>query len=96
MTAPLLIDRIRRKGCPWRTSGRWPRVRDSRSPCRSRTRTASIGRTMADGPRRPALVQQAHQGPVDQQTLTVHGPEGNVLNVEALWKLMEQSRRGEI
>ena len=41
-------------------------------------------------------LQQAHQGPTDQQTVTVHVPEANVFNVEALQKLMEQSRRGEI
>ncbi len=41
-------------------------------------------------------LQQGHQGHTDQQTVTVHVPEANVFNVEALQKLMEQSRRGEI
>ena len=41
-------------------------------------------------------LQLGHQGPTDQQTVTVYVPEANVFNVEALRKLMEQSRRGEI
>ncbi len=54
-------------------------------------------RMVTAGPRRPALdLQQGHQGRTHQDTVTVHVPEANVFNVEALQKLMEQSRRGEI
>ena len=41
-------------------------------------------------------LQQEHQGSTDQQTVTVHVPEADVFNVEALKSLVEQSRRGEI
>ena len=41
-------------------------------------------------------LQQGHHGATDQQTVTVHVPEVNVFNVEALRNLMERSRKGEI
>ena len=41
-------------------------------------------------------LQQGHQGQTHQQTVTVHVPEANVFDVEALKNLMERSRRGEI
>ncbi|WP_420611588.1 DUF4365 domain-containing protein [Candidatus Spongiisocius sp.] len=41
-------------------------------------------------------LQQDHDEVVDQQTVTVRIPEGNVLNVEALKILMERSRTGDI
>ena len=41
-------------------------------------------------------LQQGHDEVVGQQTVTVHIPEHNVFDVEALRTLMEQSRNGEI
>ena len=41
-------------------------------------------------------LQQGHEEIVDQETVTVRIPEGNVLNVDVLRGLMEQSRRGTI
>ena len=41
-------------------------------------------------------LQQEHEEIVDQSTVTVHIPEHNVLDVDTLQRLMEQSRTGEI
>lgn len=41
-------------------------------------------------------LQQEGGESVDQQTVTVHIPDSNILDVAALKELMEQSRRGEI
>ena len=41
-------------------------------------------------------LQQEHDEIVDQTTVTVRIPERNVLDVETLQGLMEQSRTGEI
>ena len=54
------------------------------------------GRTDTAATRLLAEPAAGKHGPTDQQTVTVYVPEGNMLNVEALRKLMEQSRRGEI
>ena len=41
-------------------------------------------------------LQQGHEEVVGQQTVTVHIPEHNVFDVEALRTLMERSRSGQI
>ena len=41
-------------------------------------------------------LQQGYDGVIGQQTVTVHIPEGNVLNVETLQDLMERSRKGDL
>ncbi len=41
-------------------------------------------------------LQQDHEEITGQRTVTVHIPEQNLLDVEALQKLMEQSRVGEL
>lgn len=41
-------------------------------------------------------LQRDHEEITDQETVTVHIPEQNILNVETLRKLMEQSRVGEL
>ena len=41
-------------------------------------------------------LQRGHEEVTDQETVTVHIPEQNVLNVETLQKLMEESRAGEL
>ena len=41
-------------------------------------------------------LQRGHDEVVEQQTVTVHIPEHNVFDVEALRTLMERSRSGEI
>ena len=41
-------------------------------------------------------LQLEHEEIVDQSTVTVHIPEHNVLDVDTLQRLMEQSRTGEI
>lgn len=41
-------------------------------------------------------LQQDHEDIIDQQTVTVRIPKHNLLDVETLQDLMEQSRTGEI
>lgn len=41
-------------------------------------------------------LQRDHEDVVNQETITVHIPERNLLNVEELCDLMERSRRGDI
>ncbi len=41
-------------------------------------------------------LQRNHKEITDQKTVTVHIPEQNVLSVEVLQRLMEQSRAGEL
>ncbi len=41
-------------------------------------------------------LQQSYNEIIDQETVTVHIPLQNVLNIETLQDLMEKSRKGEL